>query len=105
MMVADAKETKVKANPLNANFDKAEFQNLWNRINHKYAYKVNFSSDELIKKASDAINNELVVTKIQYRLVVGSQNENLQEHEIDSKTGFTTTRTKTDTMKIHMIAG
>lgn len=98
MMVADAKETKVKANPLNANFDKAEFQNLWNRINHKYAYKVNFSSDELIKKASDAINNELVVTKIQYRLVVGSQNENLQEHEIDSKTGFTTTRTKTDTM-------
>ena len=99
MMVADAKETKVKANPLNANFDKAEFQALWNRINHKYAYKVNFSSDELIKKASDAINSELVVTKIQYRLVVGSQNENLQEHEIDSKTGFTTTRTKTDTMK------
>ena len=99
MMVADAKETKVKANPLNANFDKAEFQALWNRINHKYAYKVNFSSDELIKKASDAINNELVVTKIQYRLVVGSQNENLQEHEIDSKTGFTTTRTKTDTMQ------
>lgn len=99
MMVADAKETKVKANPLNANFDKAEFQALWNRINHKYAYKVNFSSDELIKKASDAINNELVVTKIQYRLVVGSQNENLQEHELDSKTGFTTTRTKTDTMK------
>lgn len=76
MMVADAKETKVKANPLNANFDKAEFQDLWNRINHKYAYKVNFSSDELIKKASDAINNELVVTKIQYRLVVGSQNVN-----------------------------
>ncbi|WP_304230822.1 DEAD/DEAH box helicase family protein, partial [Phascolarctobacterium succinatutens] len=35
MMVADAKETKVKANPLNANFDKAEFQALWNRINHK----------------------------------------------------------------------
>lgn len=105
MMVADAKETKVKANPLNANFDKAEFQALWNRINHKYAYKVNFSSDELIKKASDAINNELVVTKIQYRLVVGSQNENLQEHEIDSKTGFTTTRTKPILCKIHMTAG
>lgn len=99
MMVADAKETKVKVNPLNENFDKAEFQALWNRINHKYAYKVNFSSDELIKKASDAINSELAVTKIQYRLVVGSQNENLQEHELDSKTGFTTTRTKTDTMK------
>lgn len=74
MMVADAKETKVKVNPLNENFDKAEFQALWNRINHKYAYKVNFSSDELIKKASDAINSELAVTKIQYRLVVGSQN-------------------------------
>ena len=99
MMVADAKETKVKVNPLNENFDKAEFQALWNRINHKYAYKVNFSSDELIKKASDAINSELAVTKIQYRLVVGSQNENLQEHELDSKTGFTTTRTKTDTMQ------
>ena len=97
-MIADGKETKVKENPLNDNFHKDEFQALWNRINHKYAYKVNFSSEELIKKAVAAINNELEVTKIQYKLVVGSQKESLQEHELDDKTGFATSRTKTSTM-------
>jgi hypothetical protein len=33
-------ERKVKANPLNANFHKKEFQELWSRINRKAAYAV-----------------------------------------------------------------
>lgn len=97
-MIADGKETKVKENPLNNNFKKAEFQALWNKINHKYAYKVAFDSEELVRKAVQAINRELEVTKVQYKLVVGAQKENLQERELASKTGFTTIRTKTDTL-------
>ena len=51
-MFTDGHETKVKDNPLNDNFAKKEFQALWREINHKYAYTVEFDSDELIKKAS-----------------------------------------------------
>lgn len=51
-MFTDGHETKVKDNPLNDNFAKKEFQALWREINHKYAYTVEFDSDELIKKAT-----------------------------------------------------
>ena len=53
----DGHETKVKENPLNENFAKAEFQALWNQINHKYAYTVSFDSEELIRKAVAHIND------------------------------------------------
>ena len=36
---------------VNDNFAKKEFQALWNEINHKYAYTVEFDSNELIQKA------------------------------------------------------
>lgn len=51
-MISDGHETKIKDNPLNDNFHKAEFQKLWSYINHKYAYSVEFDSEELIQKAT-----------------------------------------------------
>nr|WP_287217791.1 DEAD/DEAH box helicase family protein [Rhodococcus sp. (in: high G+C Gram-positive bacteria)] len=43
---------KPKKIPLNeANFAKKEFQALWNRINHKAVYQVQFDSNELIRKS------------------------------------------------------
>lgn len=36
-----------------------EFQALWREINHKYAYTVEFDSDELIKKAIAHIDEQL----------------------------------------------
>ena len=41
---------KLKTNPLNENFDKKEFQELWGRINRKAAYSVGFDSGELVGK-------------------------------------------------------
>lgn len=38
-------ERRPKKNPLNANFEKQEFKALWNRINRKAAYSVEFDSD------------------------------------------------------------
>ena len=37
-----------KTNHLNANFEKKEFKELWNRINRKAVYSVHFDSDELV---------------------------------------------------------
>lgn len=36
-----------KTNPLNANFDKKEFKELWSRINKKAAYSVDFLLDDI----------------------------------------------------------
>ena len=63
-------------NKLNDNFMKKEFQELWRRINHKYAYTVSFDSEELIEKAVAAIDKELEVTQLSYVVTRGEQKDN-----------------------------
>ncbi|MCD8303479.1 MAG: DEAD/DEAH box helicase family protein [Prevotellaceae bacterium] len=56
------------ANFNKANFDKKEFQELWKRINTRTYYRVEFDTEELIKKAIKNVDDNLKVTEI--RLVV-----------------------------------
>jgi type III restriction enzyme len=63
-MVDNGHETKVKENPLNENWN--DFQELWGRINKKYAYTVEFDSNELITKSIAAVNAELRVGTLSY---------------------------------------
>jgi len=98
-MFEDGRETKVKDNPLNENFAKKEFQELWKRINHKYAYTVEFDSNELIQKAIAHINDKLFVTRLTYTTSVGEQKKDMNEHDIDRNDSFTTAKTKTQTLK------
>ena len=75
-MVEDGNQTEIKDNGLNkANFEKKEFQELWNQINHKYAYTVHYDSDELIKKVVDNINANLIVKKLSYTVHSGEQKD------------------------------
>lgn len=73
-MIVEEK-TSTPANKLNENFNRAEFQALWNEINHQYVYQVSYNSDELIEKAIVHINANLEVKKLRYVMVEGSQNE------------------------------
>lgn len=50
-----------------------DFEELWERINKRYAYTVDFSSEELIKNSILAINSELRVAKLTYTLTRGEQ--------------------------------
>ena len=90
-LVGSASKPKITENPLNDNFYKAEFKKLWNYINHKYAYTVNFDSDELIARSIKAINEGLYVTELTYVRTVGSQGKD----DLD----FTEGKTKTTTLK------
>ncbi len=67
-------ETK-RPKPLtpNKNFAKDEFKELWKRINHKAAYTVDFSSDELIKKALDELNHKIDIPKLTYTVKKATQ--------------------------------
>lgn len=64
---------KPKKNPLNSNFEKQEFKELWNRINRKAAYSVDFDSVELVNKAVIELDKSLRVTPLQYTIQTGEQ--------------------------------
>ena len=98
-MFSDGHETKIKDNPLNDNFAKAEFQSLWKQINHKYAYTVEFDSDELICKSIDYINEKLFVSELQYTTTIGHQKSKMNEYEIERGDSFNVEKTRTQTLK------
>ena len=98
-MFADGNKTPAPENPLNDRFYKKEFQNLWTAINHKYAYTVDFDSDELIRKAVAAINSELFVSQLQYTVSVAGQKASISGDEIRTGNSFEAAKTHTETLK------
>lgn len=98
-MISNGHETKIKENPLNDNFYKAEFQKLWGYINHKYAYTVQFDSSELIQKAVAHINEKLNVSELQYTTTVGRQKTDMNEYEVERGASFGGEKTRTQILK------
>lgn len=98
-MFTDGHETKVKDNPLNENFAKKEFQALWKQINHKYAYTVEFDSEELIEKAIAHIDEKLFVSELQYTTTIGRQKDEMNEYEVERGASFAGEKTRTQTLK------
>ena len=96
-MIDDGKKTKLEINALNDNFKK--FQNLWNEINHKYAYKVSFDSDELIQKAVVKINEKLYVSELKYVVTVGEQRRVMDESQVKAGNSFGSTKTRSQTIR------
>lgn len=97
-MIENGNETKVIDNGLNDNFARKEFQTLWNYINHKYAYKVEFDSDELIKKSIAYINEKLFVAEMKYTVTTGEQRKVMDEHQVKRGDSFGTTKTRTESI-------
>lgn len=87
---------KPKTNALNPNFDKKEFKELWERINQKAVYRVDFESGELIKKCVAALERELNVLPLQYTVQVGQQADALTADELKSGDGFKLGETRTE---------
>ena len=85
-----------KKNPLNANFDRQEFKALWNRINRKAAYSVDFDSDELVQKAVKEIDASLRVTPLQYTIQHGEQAATVTYDGIKGGNAFELKATETE---------
>ncbi len=90
---------KAKPNPLNANFHKKEFQELWGRINRKAAYTVHFETAELVAKAVAALDAELKVVPLQYTVQRGEQTETASYDALKKGDAFRVQETKTDHLK------
>ena len=98
-MIRDGHETTVSKNPLNDNFYKAEFKRLWNLIHHKYDYTVEFDGEELIQKAIAHIDGKMFVTRLQYTVTSGQQEEHLTADDLKNGTAFKEERSQTLTLE------
>jgi len=87
---------KPKLNPLNENFEKREFQELWRRINQKAVYRVEFDSDELVRKCVSALDSQLRVTPLQYTVQTGIQGDGLTDEQLKAGDGFALTGSTTE---------
>ena len=98
-MISNGNQSKVQDNKINDNFYKKEFQSLWNLINHKYAYTVDFDSEELIKNAIKTIDSSLYVTELTYTVSTGEQKGEIDADEIKNGVSFRTAKTRTETLR------
>ena len=98
-MIEDGNETKIPSNDLNENFYKKEFQTLWGYINHKYAYTVSFDSEELIKKAIEAIDKDLHVSMLQYTTSISEQKDTMSADAIKAGDSFKGVKSETQALR------
>ncbi|MCB5272301.1 MAG: DEAD/DEAH box helicase family protein [Candidatus Cloacimonetes bacterium] len=89
-------DRKPKTNPLNANFEKKEFKALWNRINQKAVYRVEFESSELIQNCIRTFDKELRVTPLQYTIQGGEQVSQATYDQIKAGQSFEIRETDTE---------
>lgn len=97
-MIRDGNETKVSDNPLNENFYKAEFKRLWNLIQHKYAYTVDFDGEELARNAIVHIDDKMFVTRLQYTVTTGQQESDFTAAKLKSGDAFVAEKSRTYTL-------
>lgn len=98
-MISNGNEIKIKQNPLNSNFRKKEFQTLWNQINHKYVYAVDFDTQELIEKAIKCINEKLFISELKYTTMIGTQKEDLNQYNVENNDMFILKKSQTSSLK------
>jgi type III restriction enzyme len=86
---------KAKENVLNENFRKKEFQALWEKINRKAAYTVDFDSDELIAKSIKVLDSDLRVDELRFQVKRGEQNDSIEHEDLVAKQSFKVAKQET----------
>ncbi|MCQ2077390.1 MAG: restriction endonuclease subunit R, partial [Bacteroidaceae bacterium] len=84
----DARKNNIELHLNKSKFGSKEFKDLWNRINAKSAYVVDFDTDELILKSINALNEKLRVTKIFFKIDQGSLKEIKSKEQLENGNAF-----------------
>jgi type III restriction enzyme len=92
-------ERKVKTNPLNANYHKKAFKELWSQIHQKAVYSVQFETSELVSKCVAALDAELKVAPLQYVIERGEQRNEASFEDLQAGAAFDRAQTETQTLK------
>ena len=90
---------KGQVNPLNANFHKKAFRELWSRIHQKAIYSVQFETTELIAKCVQTVDAELKVAPLQYVVQRGEQAADTTYETLRAGEAFQLEQTQTAQLK------
>lgn len=85
--------------------ESAAFKKLWAHINTKSAYVVDFDTDELVKKSIAALNKDLIVSKIYFKVETGSMEEIESREALQTGTAFTKGESGIRRTKVNVTAG
>jgi type III restriction enzyme len=95
-LVNDERRENIRDLKPNNNFMKAEFQELWSKINTKSVYEVSFNTEELIKKCINSIDNNLDITKMKIKITDGEQKEKISSTLLNANETMTDGKTKVE---------
>ena len=87
------------------NKNRREFQELWERINKKHAYTVEFDDEELRRHAIARIDKDLEVSEVEYTMITGEQKAQAERGELEGGESFSTTGTRTENVHLDAAAG
>ena len=81
-------DANIRSLKLNENFEKEEFKALWNKINIKTVYEVDFDTEKLIENSVDAINKKLVIAKPIIKVSGAEQRDEISDETLKQGTSF-----------------
>ena len=88
MKPENARSNNVELQVNQEKLNSKEFKELWNRINAKSVYVVDFDTDELVRKAINALDTKLSVSKIYFRVESGSMGKIESREQLASGNAF-----------------
>lgn len=77
LKLEDKRKGNVGLHIIDEKLEKEEFKSLWEKINLKTAYIVDFNSEELIQKSITHLDEKLKIQKIFYRIESGTQKDTI----------------------------
>lgn len=86
--IEDARKNNVELEVDEDKLAMPEFKALWNKINSKSVYVVDFDTDELIRKSINSLDKKLIVSKIYFKVETGSMEQIKSKEELTSGVSF-----------------
>lgn len=93
--IKNENKTYIKKLKPNKNFYDKDFQELWKKINIKTIYEVNFDSEDLIKKAIEALDTKLTISKMKFKVTIGEQSDTISISKLKDNTAMNIVKSKT----------
>ena len=88
MMPENARSNNVELTVDEDKLAMPEFKALWSKINSKSVYVVDFDTDELVKKAIASLDSKLRVSKIYFKVEIGTMEQIKSKEELASGASF-----------------
>lgn len=102
-LMDNERERNIPSITVNKNFEKEEFKALWDRINKKTVYTVQFDSNELVKKCIWSLDANLQVPSVRYAIRHGEMKEIESRDQLKQGEAFVTRESQTE--YVHGSAG